>query len=411
MSDNPYQKNKRSIKELQYMQAMPLNIKVALTKSRIREWVEWYGEDGVYVSFSGGKDSTVLLDIVRSMYPNVRAMFVDVPTQYPELKEFVQTFDNVDIVKPKMSFFEVCEKYGFPLISKEVSECVRYAREYLARALSESQSLQTDRQMNFYAICDLLGIDRRSPEGKATYREMKKAKGIPSEILENAPARFLQLLGRMPHKEKGVLTNEYSKRYDKSKYKFFLEADFSLSSECCKVMKKKPAHEYAKKTHRVPMTAQMADESMLRTEQWLKNGCNGFNMKSPISNPMSFWSEQDVLLYIKIHNLPICSVYGDVVVDDGTQVEGQTNVFEMYGEMEIFEKERPILKTTGCSRTGCVLCGFGCHLEKEGEGRFEKLRETHPQWYKMLDVAKNNGVTFREAIEWTNEHGNLNIKL
>ena len=48
------------------------------------------------------------------------------------------------------------------------------------------------------------------------------------------------------------------------------------------------------------MTAQMASESRLRTSQWLKNGCNGFNMKSPISNPMSFWTEQDVLLYIRV---------------------------------------------------------------------------------------------------------------
>ena len=65
---------------------------------------------------------------------------------------------------------------------------------------------------------------------------------------------------------------------------------------------------------------------------------------------------------------------------------------------------------TGCSRTGCVLCGFGCHLEKPGEGRFERLKETHPGMYKLLDVIENNGVTYREAIDWINEHGNMNIR-
>ena len=142
-------KNKHTIADLQYLQAMPLDIKIRLTQQRIREWVNHFGESGVYVSFSGGKDSTVLLDIVRKMYPNIKAMFVDIPTQYPELRDFVATYENVDVVRPKIGFVEVCEKYGFPLISKEVSESVQGARKYLTSILNEQSSLtdrQTDRQ-------------------------------------------------------------------------------------------------------------------------------------------------------------------------------------------------------------------------------------------------------------------------
>lgn len=135
--------DRHTIEDLRYLQAMPLSLKVMMTKQRIREWIREFGEDGVYVSFSGGKDSTVLLDLVRQEYPNVRAMFVDVPTQYPELKAFVKTFDNVDIVKPKISFAQVCEKYGFPLISKEVSETVYGARKYL-RSIIEGGDRSTD---------------------------------------------------------------------------------------------------------------------------------------------------------------------------------------------------------------------------------------------------------------------------
>ena len=150
----------------------------------------------------------------------------------------------------------------------------------------------------------------------------------------------------------------------------------------------------------------MASESKLRTSQWLQNGCNGFDLKIPTSNPMSFWTEQDVLLYIKENNLPICSVYGEVVTDYESM--GQCENQMSFADFGISENERPLLKTTGCQRTGCVLCGFGCHLEKES--RFLRLKETHPKFHNLLYILKNNGVTYAEAIDWVNEHGGFNIK-
>ena len=79
--------------------------------------------------------------------------------------------------------------------------------------------------------------------------------------------------------------------------------------------------------------------------------------------------------------------------------------------MSLLDTQKPPLKTTGCNRTGCMMCGFGCHMEKPGEGRFELLKESHQKMYGLLDIIKNSGYTMREAIEWTNEHGNLNIKI
>lgn len=221
----------------------------------------------------------------------------------------------------------------------------------------------------------------------------------------------MQLIGEMPEKKDGELTGNYSKRYDKSRYKNLLDAPFEVSNECCKVMKKAPLYEYGRKTKRVPFTAQMADESALRESTWLRHGCNMFDVKHPTSNPMAFWLEQDVLRYIKENNLPICSVYGDVVEDlSGTDdVENQLT-FSDYGFDKKWDSPDKPLKTTGCSRTGCMLCGFGCHIEKS-PNRFELLKETHPKMYALLDVVKNNGVTMREAIEWLNENCNTNIRL
>lgn len=368
-------KNKHEIWELRQMQALPLESKITMTKHRIQTWVDEFGVDGVYVSFSGGKDSTVLLHIARQMYPNIEAVFVDVPTQHPELKEFAQTFDNLVILNPKISFAEVCEKHGFPLFSKEIASSVKEARQYFKN------------------------IDTRF--GKESI--IKKYENGDYPIM---PAKTKQLLGVFQRKENGIATGEYSKMYDRSKYLFMLDAPFEVSNRCCMVMKKQPAHKYHKDTGRVPITAQMACESKQREVQWIQNGCNSFNAKSPISNPMSFWTEQDVLWYIKENDLQICSVYGDIVIDYDAM--GQCENQMMFSDYGIFGEERPLLKTTGCDRTGCVLCGFGCHLEKES--RFLRLKETHPKFHNLLHILKNNGVTYAEAIDWINENGNMNIK-
>lgn len=295
--------------DLRYFQAMPLDIKIGLTQNRIREWVNYYGTDGVYVSFSGGKDSTVLLHIVRSMYPDIEAVFVNTGLEYPEIQKFVKTFDNVTILRPKMRFDEVIKKYGYPIIGKEVAMTIWYARK-------ESK----------WATNYLAGLN-----SKGEKHEFKKS------------------------------------MY--SKYEPLTQTDFFISDKCCGVMKEKPIDDYAKEYNKKPITAIMASESKKREMAWLRTGCNAFEGKKPMCKPMSFWTEQDVLQYIKQYNLPIASVYGDVVYE------------EQPDQLRFEECECGKLKTTGCNRTGCIFCAFGCHLEKE-PSRFQRLKETHPKQYE-----------------------------
>ena len=143
--------NKHTMTDLYQMQSLPLSAKIKMTARRITEWVDRFGEEGVYVSFSGGKDSTVLVDIVRNVckYKDIPLVFVDVPTQYPELKKFAQTFQNLIVLKPKISFAQVCEKYGFPIFSKEISECIADSRKYI-KILTDRQ---TDRQTDRDSVC------------------------------------------------------------------------------------------------------------------------------------------------------------------------------------------------------------------------------------------------------------------
>ena len=310
----------RTKDDLKKLQAFPLGLKILITKQRIREWVDWWGSDRVYVSFSGGKDSTVLLDLVRREYQDVEAVFVNTGLEYPEIQQFVRTFENVTILRPEMRFDEVIKTYGYPMISKEVSECVGEGRVALERK-----------------------------DGSYTYR-------------------LKRLFGELVDK------NGKKRMFNNEKYKPLLYVDFLLSNKCCMVMKKRPSYEYARKTGKKQITAQMASGSRLRTQAWLKNGCNGFDMKKPTSNPMSFWTEQDVLQYIKEYNIPIASVYGDIVyAENHEQIRIE--------EMGVYGCGTEKLCTTGCARTGCIFCGFGCHLDKE-PSRFQRLKVTHPRQYE-----------------------------
>lgn len=303
----------RTKDDLRQLQALPLELKIPLTKRRIVDWVNEFGVNGVYVSFSGGKDSTVLLHIVREIFPEVEAVFVNTGLEYPAIQHFVKTFDNVTILRPEMRFDEVIKKYGYPIIGKEVSNTI-----YDARRSIEKGQFDTTR------VRKMLGED-------------------------------------------------YTMRFNHQKYKPLLYTDFIVSDKCCNIMKKKPMYAYEKKTGKVPILGQLADESLKRETAWLKTGCNAFDAKRPQSNPMAFWTEQDVLEYIKRYNIPIAAVYGEVVY----QAEPEQMRLEDYGVKNCGTEP---LCTTGLDRTGCIFCAFGAHLDKES--RFERLKQTHPRQYE-----------------------------
>ena len=298
------------IKRLQELQALPLERKLGFTAARIAEWYNhWNGK--VHVSFSGGKDSTVLLYIVRKLFPDVRAMFVDTGLEYPEIRDFVKQHENVDWVRPKKTFLQVIREYGFPVVSKEVAQAVYYARktgEHAARMK--------------------LGLD-------------------PSH---------------------------YDKRYSFQKWKYLIDAPFPISHMCCSVIKKKPSHDYTKERGTHPFIGQMTEESLLRRTMWLKNGCNAFNAKTPVSNPLSFWTEQDVLRYIRMMNIPIAKVYGQIVEDE----EGK-------------------LRLTGCDRTGCMFCMFGIFHDGT-PNRFQKMFYTHPKQWEYCIKRLGLG----DVLDWLN---------
>lgn len=330
--------------DLKQMQSVPLEGKILMSKERIRQWYEYWNSE-VYVSFSGGKDSTVLKHIVDGMYNDVPALFVNTGLEYPEIQRFVKDIkagkydcfnSDVEIVRPEMRFDEVIKKYGYPVVSKEVAKKIYEGRQATKNGLVDNYAT---RQFN------------------GTY----------------------------------VSKNGKTNAYSIEKWKYLYESNIPISDRCCSVMKKKPSKLYEKQTRRKAIIGTMASESKLRYSNWLKHGCNAFEKGNPTSQPLSFWTEQDIYHYIKKYNVPYCSVYGDIVPKIETeQLKGQVTIFEALDDYENCE-----LQTTGCDRTGCIFCMFGCHLEKE-PNRFQRLKQTHPRQYEYCI----NGGEYNEEGKW-----------
>lgn len=203
------------------------------------------------------------------------------------------------------------------------------------------------------------------------------------------------------NRKAGVATEYGAKsQFNKEKWLPMVYTPFLISHYCCNEMKKKPMHRYNRQTKLVPYIGTLAEESRIRKQAWIRHGCNAFEGSNPSSQPLSFWTEQDILEYIVRYDLSIASVYGDIVSGDadGNQYDPKSLIFGGCHK----------LKCTGCQRTGCIFCGFGFHLEK-GETRFQRLARTHPKQYEYsigggqwVDNPKYDPTAPKMDGEWEN---------
>lgn len=272
--------------ELLKRQSWPLDRKISESIKRIKEWYQAF--DGmVYVSFSGGLDSTVLLNIVRSVYPEVPAVFCNTGLEYPENVLLTKKYENVITIRPKMPFHKVIEKWGYPVISKRTAQYIH---------------------------------------------EVKNAKG------ETATKR-LRLTGLRTD-------GTYSKMSAiPNKWQYLTNAPFKISDKCCNELKKKPMDSFFKKHGRYPILGTNASESEQREQTYYIYGCNRYDIKRPSSNPLSFWTNSDIRDYIKAFNVEYSKLYD-----------------------------------MGHTRSGCMFCMFGIHLEnRRGTNRFILMKDSHPK--------------------------------
>lgn len=278
---------------------MSFEDKVQRSKELILEWYLQY-RGKVYVSFSGGKDSTVLLHLCRSIKgcENVPGVFSDTGLEYPEIRQFVKKQENIIWIKPKMTFKEVIEKYGWPVVSKEV-----------AQKISEIRNTGSEKLRNKRLYGDEKGNGR-------------------------LPAKWLPMV----------------------------DAPFKITSKCCNIMKKNVFAKFERESGLKPILGVMATESKLRMTKFLRGNCNAFSSAHPKSEPLSFWTEEDIWEYIRRYNVEICEVY----------------------------------TKCGLKRTGCMFCMFGCHLG--GDKRFEIMRGYWPKQYEYIMDKLGGRAVFEEYM-------------
>lgn len=164
---------------LAYLQAMSLQEKIRRTQNLIYEWLSEYPD--AVVSFSGGKDSLVLLTIARTVEKNIGSVFFNTGVEFPYMAKFAED-NGVKVIQPKDSFLDIVHNVGVPLISKEVAQL----------STAKEGTEMYDR---------LTGQGNYAPHG-------------------------------------------YRRAFNLEKYKWVLNAPFKLTATCCDKLKKKPAKQF-----------------------------------------------------------------------------------------------------------------------------------------------------------------------
>lgn len=241
---------------LKELQALPLERKIQITQNRIQEWYMHY-DGGVYVSFSGGKDSTVLAHLTKQLFPDVPLVFSNTGLEYSSIQKFARDADAV-FVYPKMGFSDVVSTYGYPLISKEVAEAIYYAR----RIRNSGAATMRERvRTTLRKRQELLGLRTNCPGGVFSNPWLYDETGVfqgnrRTILLGNEPGAEMQAGTKsMFNKEKWLPATQ--------------ELPFAISHYCCSVMKKSPMKKYARATKRKPIIGTLTDESRVRKQAWI----------------------------------------------------------------------------------------------------------------------------------------------
>ena len=219
----------------------------------IKDTINKYGEQNFYLSFSGGKDSTILHHLIDMALPNNRIprVFINTGIEYNDIVKFVKELASKDdrfvILKPTKPIKQVLEKYGYPFKSKEHS---LYVSVYQNKG-TESKTIQ--RYLN--------------PS------EKRKSFGCPLNL----------------------------------NYQFEKDFTIKISNQCCYKLKKEPVKKWAEQNNKsITIAGMRKEEGGTRKSLDCIITKNGKAVKfHPLAVVDDEWENE----FIKRNNIQLCKLY------------------------------------------------------------------------------------------------------
>lgn len=249
---------------------------------KIRQVITKYGESNFYISFSGGKDSTVLSFLIDMALPEnkIPRVYANTGIELNMIRDFVlemqKTDDRIEIIEPSVPIKQMLEKEGYPFKSKEHS---LYVSEY-----------------------------QRMGEASAYYQrylfpdEKRKSYGCPKIL----------------------------------RYQFTPDFNLKISKKCCDKLKKEPLNSWMKQNNRCfTMTGMRADEGGSR------NNISCFNLKNKKFHPLVIVKEDWETWLIEKYNIKICDIYKDPYNFPRTGCKGCPFNIELQDVLDTLEKHFP----------------------------------------------------------------------
>lgn len=338
------------------------NIAVAKMLEAIRDT-----EGDITICFSGGKDSSLLLDMYCELLSSspwagkpIKVAFADTTNETSAILKFTKEFipyiqnkygveiDFEPIRPPKgLTWASFVKENGIPLISKEQSKAIRAVKEDMKRTGCDYETVIRLARQDMAAVNELfdIGFSKTGVLSLTGYVSARKSFG-----------------------KKAVISK---------KWRPMIACDVDLTHQCCIKIKEAALSQIDSGSR---MTGEQAQESSFREAAYLKTGCNTRMANGGyISKPFGAMTKDGILFALDFRGTPICSDYGNIVKDE----DGHYHC-------------------TKAQRTGCALCGFGCQYDTE---RFVRLQETEPAKVRFAFKPKSEGgAGYKEAIEYMNEY-------
>lgn len=258
---------------------------------KIQQIIGQYGEDNFYISFSGGKDSTVLHALIDLALPNnkIPRVYANTGIDLNMVRDFVldmaKTDDRVQIIKPKVPIKTMLEREGYPFKSKEHSQTV----EHWQRRHEYTKWIKR------YLRLELNDNDKKYPPRY----------GCPAIL----------------------------------KYQFSKDFNLKISDKCCRRLKEDPLKEWQKENNKPYGILGLMREEGGRRENAVCLAFNGDDLKNfqPLVAITKEWEEW----FIKAYNVKICAIYYPPYSLKRTGCKGCPFAPDLQSQLDMFEKFFP----------------------------------------------------------------------